>query len=159
MTTKIRGIVAGLLAVALAVTAVYAANTFQDLSGSKYAFANVQSHAAGDATADHPIFRCATSVACRIVKVTIIPGAAITGAATNNFNLNVKSWTAAGAATERANRDYASGTNETAMVARDLYAPATPLSIAAATHLTLERELVGTGLASPNIGVVVEWSN
>jgi hypothetical protein len=162
MRTRItwaHGALALLGILALASTLAWAANTFQDLSGVKYQFHNVQQHAAGDATQDHLIFRCATTVPCRVRKVTIVPGASITGAATNNFNLNVKSWTAAGSATERANRDYASGTNETAMVSRDLYAPAAPLSIEVGGHVTLERELVGTGLASPNIGVMVEWDN
>jgi hypothetical protein len=81
----------------------------------------------------------------------------VTGQATNTFNLNVKTWTAAAVATERANRDYGSGTNEVAMVSRDLWAPASPFELTAGMHVTLERELVGTGLASPNIGVAVEY--
>ena len=84
---------------------------------------------------------------------------AVTGAATNNFNLNLKSWTDAATpvATERANRDYGSGTDEIAMKARELYAPATALGLAAHEYLSLERQLVGTGLASPNIGVLIEY--
>lgn len=133
------------------------ANRFDDLVGPKYSMATIAAHAAGDATADHPVFRA--PVACRLRKVTIVPGAAVTGAATNNFNLNVKSWTDAATpvATERANRDYGSGTNEVAMKARDLYAPATPLSLAVGEYVSIERELVGTGLASPAIGVVIEY--
>jgi hypothetical protein len=132
---------------------------FADIRGPLVARANIQSHAAGDATADHPIYRA--PFACRIRKVTIVPAATITGAATNNFNLNLKSWTDAATpvATERANRDYGSGTNEVAMKARDLYAPATPLALAEGEYLSIERELVGTGLASPNIGVEVEYES
>lgn len=135
------------------------ATKFADISGALVAFATVPPHAAGDATQDHPIFRA--PFACDIREVRIIPGAAVTGAATNNFNLNLKSWTDAATpvATERANRDYGSGTNETAMKMRSLYKPATPLALAAGEYLSLERELVGTGLASPNIGVEIEYES
>ena len=100
------------------------------LLGSQYAVVTVPAHAAADLTADHPIFRA--PCACRIVSVTIVPGATITGANTNSANLNLKSWTDATTpvATELANRDYLSATNEVAMKARSFYAPAAPLALA-----------------------------
>ena len=132
------------------------ATPFADIRGPLVFRGNIQAHAAGDATQDHPVFRA--PFPCRLRKVTIVPAATITGVVTNNFNLNVKSWTDAATpvATERANRDYGSGTNEVAMKARDLYAPAAPLALAAGEYVSIERELIGTGLASPNIGVEVE---
>ena len=132
------------------------ATALSDIRGPFIFRANIQSHAAGDATADHPVFRA--PFPCRLRKVTIVPAATLTGQATNNCNLNVKTWTDAATpvATERANRDYGSGTNEVAMKARDLYAPATPPNMATGEYVSVERELVGTGLATPNIGVEVE---
>jgi len=127
------------------------------LLGSQYAVVTVPAHAAADLTADHPIFRA--PCACRIVSVTIVPGATITGANTNSANLNLKSWTDATTpvATELANRDYLSATNEVAMKARSFYAPAAPLALAVGQYLSLEREKVGSGLALPNFAVIVEW--
>lgn len=132
------------------------ATDFADTRGPIIFRGFIQAHAAGDATQDHPVFRA--PFPCKLRKLTIVPGATITGQATNSFHLNVKTWTDAATpvATERANRDYLSGTNEVAMKARDLYAPAAPPALAAGEYVSVERELLGTGMASPNIGVEVE---
>lgn len=126
-----------------------------DLLGQHVEEFTINNKVLGDATLDYPLFEARRP--CRLVSVEIVPGATITGQATNTFNLNVKTWTAAGVATERGNRDYLSGTNEVAMVKRSLYAPATPLNMAQGDHVTLERELVGSGLAMPALGVRVTY--
>jgi hypothetical protein len=132
------------------------ANTMHDLAGPLVQQTLIPPAAAGDATASRVVFMA--PFACRIRSVTIVPAAGITGQATNTFNLNVINRGVDGASsTEVANRDYLSGTNETAYTRRVLYQPSTPLSLAAGACLDLQRELVGTGLAMPSLLVVVEY--
>lgn len=126
------------------------------LSGPLFAHARVPSHAAADVTADHVIFRA--PFACKIRAVSIVPSAVLTGAATNSANLNVINRGADGlGTTELANRDYVSGVNEVAYVKRELYAPASPLEIAEGVVLSIQRELVGTGIVTPELHVQVEY--
>ena len=127
-----------------------------DIPGPLHAHGYVPAHAAADATLDHVIFRA--PFACKVRKVSIMFGATLTGADTNSANLNLINRGADGlGTTELANRDYASGTNDTAYVKRDHYAPASPLAVAQGVVLTMQREKIGTGLATPDIHVQVEY--
>ena len=112
--------------------------------------------AAATATQGNPIF--AAPFTCKVRKVVYYFGATVTGQATHYFNLNLfNRGTDGSGTTELANRDYASGTNDTAFVAREVYAPATYLSVATGVVLDLQRELVGTGLAMPAVWGYVEY--
>lgn len=130
----------------------------QHVPGTHYHHAHVEAHAAGDATTSHVVFEAPWD--CEIHKLRIIPAAAVTGANTNTFHLNlINRGTDGSGTTEIANRDYVSGTNESAYVGRDLYAPSTPLKVSKGNVLDLQRELVGTGLASPRLYIVVQFKS
>lgn len=127
-----------------------------DIPGVHVATAVMPASAAADATAEVPVFRA--PFACKVRKVVLVPGAAITGTATNYHNLNlINRGTDGSGTTELANRDYLNGTNESKAVARELYAPASYLALAAGAVLAIEKEKVGTGLALPAIQVIVEY--
>jgi len=112
--------------------------------------------AAADPTADFVVFEA--PVNCRIEKVKVIPGAAVTGADTNTRHLNLVNRGANGAgAAEVANYDLTSG-NGLGVAGLVLYAPAVPLAVVQGTQLALQIEKVGTGIALPPLGVVVEFS-
>lgn len=82
----------------------------------------------------------------------------ITGQNTNTFNVNlINRGTDGTGITELANRDYVSGTDESAYVERDLYAPSSYLEVSKGTVLDLQRELVGIGMASPRFLGYVEF--
>lgn len=126
-----------------------------DIPGTHIAQAVIPAHGSADATTGHPIFRAPFD--CTLTAVRIIAGADVTGQGTNYFNLNlINRGTSGTATTELANRDY-SGTavTETRGVPRTLYSTATNLS--AGTILEIEREKVGTGLASPAFLVEIEY--
>ena len=115
---------------------------------------SIPAHPATDATQDHIVYVAKRKVSVQLVAIT--PSQAITGQVTNNFNYNVRSGTSAGVFTERANRDYGSGVDEVAGVRQILYNPTDPgLELAAGETISIERELVGTGLASPHCAVEI----
>lgn len=132
------------------------ASSIHDIPGAHRATAYLSAAAAGDATDEEVVF--VAPFACKVRKVTVVPAAAVTGANTNSRNINlINRGTDGSGTTELANRDYLSGTNESKAVARDLYAPATYLALAAGVVLAVQSELVGTGLALPSFHVVVEF--
>ena len=127
-----------------------------DISGAQRVWFNIAPIAQGTATQSNVIFEA--PFACRIRSVQIFFGADVTGTATNYFNLNlINRGTDGAGTTELANRDYASGTNDSAFVKRALYAPSTYLAVAVNTVLDLQRELVAAGLAMPSLSGYVEF--
>ena len=112
--------------------------------------------AAADATADFVVFEA--PVNCKVEKVKVIPGAAVTGADTNTRHLNLINRGANGAGTtEIANYDLTSG-NDAGVAGLVLYAPPSPLAVVQGTQLALQVEKVGNGIALPPLAVVVEFS-
>ncbi|MEK6711647.1 MAG: hypothetical protein AABZ64_13820 [Nitrospinota bacterium] len=127
-----------------------------DTPGTHDQRAGIEPTAAADASKTHVIFEA--PVSCKIEKVKIIPGAAITGANTNTKHLNLinRGTNGAGAA-EIANYDLTLG-NDIGVAGLVLYAPASPLAAAQGTQLGLQVEQVGTGQALPPLAVVVEFA-
>lgn len=115
-------------------------------------FVTLPAHAAADATHKKEIF--VADRACRVKKVDIYPSLGVTGADTNTTHLNVLH-----GATEKANYDLILGNNLTVNAKKALYAPATPLAVAAGELLSLQFEKVGTGLLVPamTVHVVVDF--
>lgn len=93
-----------------------------------------------------------------ITAVRWIPGAAVTGAATNNFALQVQDLGAAGSGSAAVTtaKTYASGTNSVAYVPETFTIGAAP-TVAAGDVLALVRTVNGTGLASPRGTVEVQF--
>lgn len=112
--------------------------------------------AAADATANFVVFEA--PVNCKVEKVKVIPGAAVTGADTNTRHLNLinRGTNGAGAA-EVANYDLTLG-NDVGVAGLVLYAPVPALAVAQGTQLALQVEKAGTGIALPPLAVVVEFS-
>lgn len=118
--------------------------------------APIPAHAAATATESYPIFFADRAVKVR--KVSLVFSAAVTGTATNYTNVNlVNRGTDGTGTTELANIDYASGQDAVAMVETSLYAPTTPLAVAAGGVLAIQLEKVSTGLALPAMLAVVEY--
>jgi len=115
----------------------------------------IPEHAAGDPTDEHIVLVAPEK--CYIREVAIVPCANITGQATNYFNLNVITRKADGSSpTEIANRDYVAGVNETLGVKRVLFDGADGSQILEkGGTIDIQRELVGTGLATPQLLVTV----
>jgi len=114
---------------------------------------------AGDASKSWPVF-CAPDD-CKVLQVQIVPQATITGADTNSANLNLINKGSAGAGTtELGNIDFVNGTNATAFDAKDIVADtaiADATALSQGDVLAIEREKVGTGLAIPELIVVVTY--
>jgi len=127
----------------------------QDLIGVRQDNLILPAHAAATATEVIPVWKA--PYPCRLRKVRVTSGVVITGTATNYTNLNVQTVTAAGVATEKANKDYASGVNEAAHVTTDLYAPAGGQVLAVNDSVAIEIEKVGSGLALPSVLITIEF--
>lgn len=129
---------------------------WSSIAGSRRHWTLIAAHGAGDATTHHPIFVFPCNG--RLRSVTLVAGAAITGQNSNTFNLNlINLGTDGTGTTELANRDFVSGVNLSSGSPTSLYAPATPLDCAAGIVISLQRELAGSGLATPAILVIVDW--
>ena len=126
--------------------------SIHDVPGTQTVTTRVPAHAAGDATASHLVF--VAPFTCRVRAVQVTASAGVTGANTNTFNLNV---IRRPGTTELGNRDFTSGTNLAAFTPTDVYRPATPPILEAGQVLDLQRELVGTGLATPELLATVEF--
>lgn len=112
--------------------------------------------AAGDATKEWPVFYAER--ACRLLSVGVVPLATITGANTNTFHWNVRNkGTDGNGTTEIGNVDFVSGTNADDYDYREIVAETGGKSLSAGQVLTLQRELIGTGQASPEALVVVVY--
>jgi hypothetical protein len=134
------------------------AKTLQgDIPGATYqSTAYLPGHAAATATEVVPIFVAKQD--CRIVKVSLIPGAAVTGADTNTTNINLQDRGSDGAGTtEKANYDLTNGHDLAACDEYVLYNPATPFSLDAGKVLAIQFEKVSSGLLTPQMVAVVEY--
>lgn len=111
-------------------------------------FVVLPSHAAATATESITVF--VADRACRVKKVDFYASAAVTGDDTNRTNLNVLH-----NATEKANYDLSTGNDLAANTKKNLYAPATPLSLAAGDRIILQFEKVASGVLVPHSTVHV----
>jgi hypothetical protein len=126
-----------------------------DVPGTQREMVAVPAHAAATATEIVPIFEA--PVGAKIEKVIFRPGAAVSGADTNTTHLNVIDMGTGGAGTtELGNYDLTSGNDLTAGERKELYAPATPLSVSQNNLIGLQFQKVGNGLAVPAGSVIVE---
>jgi len=125
------------------------------IMGKHVASAPLIAHAAATATETLPIFYAHHS--CRIHKVVLVSGTAVTGANTDTTHINLQSITGV-TATERANYDLTSGNNITANTPGGLYEPATPLNLAAGDRLNIQYEKVGNGLLVPSVTYFVVYT-
>lgn len=127
-----------------------------DTPGTHDVQRGIEPTAAADASKTHVIFEA--PVSCKVEKVKVIPGAAITGANTNTKHLNLINRGANGVGTtEIANIDLVQGT-DIGVAGANLYAPASPLEVAQGVQLGLQVEQIGTGQALPPLAVIVEFS-
>lgn len=111
---------------------------------------------AADATAEWPIF--VAEVRARLLRVSIVAAATITGANTNTFHLNVLNKALVGVGTtEIGNRDFVSGTNSTGFQRYDIVAETAGKTMEAGEVLTLQREKIGTGMAMPQLLTIVTY--
>jgi len=126
-----------------------------DIPGGHYFPFRIQPIGSADPTVSHVILRVPWPA--RVRRVAYAFDADVTGQDTNTFNLNLINRGTAGAGTaELANRDYVSGTNDSAYVLRELYKPSDPLTVDAGTVLDLQREKVGNGMDMPGLWGFVE---
>lgn len=115
-----------------------------------------QAYVPGQATAgtadDWPVLVAERNLT--ITGVRWVPAAAVAGAATNNFALQVQNKGTGGAGTTGITtaKTYASGTNSVAHAAEALALSATAadLNVAAGETVALVRTVNGTGLAMPD---------
>ena len=127
-----------------------------EVSGPLFANGYVPAAAAATANSGHPIFRA--PFACKVRKVRITPGAAITGADTDTayFTLYFRGTDGSGT-TALATRMNVSGTNSVKSDRIDLYAPASPYDLAQDAVLEIQRTKFGNGLLVPDLLVEVEY--
>jgi hypothetical protein len=108
-------------------------------------FISVKSHAAATATERTYLYRA--DRACRLRKVNFIADAAVTGDNTNRTNLNLVH-----NSDEIANKDLVTTTGDLVQgTVYNLYAPATPRTMAAGDKLYLEHEKVSSGVLVPSL--------
>jgi hypothetical protein len=127
----------------------------QDISGDQ----PIKGYFTGNLTAGTPDENALDRAPFRgvITAVEFIPSAAITGAATNNFTLNIRNRGTAGVGTVvPATITFAAGVNAVAQAPITVPVSGTPanLALAAGDVLTVEKAVNGTGLACPD-GIVV----
>ena len=112
--------------------------------GSHYVVLPQAVHAAATATEERALIFFSQAV--KIIGMTLINDAAVTGNDTNRTNLNFKDRGTDGlGTTEKANFDLATGTNLVAYLGKAV--TITAWTQAAASAIGLEYEKVGTGLA------------
>ncbi len=117
---------------------------------------NIAATAAG-ATSEIPLYL--NGYLGNVTKVTFIPSATITGAATNNRTLSLINKGAAGSGTTViATLNFANGVNATAFVAKNIPLSGTSanLDFVVDSVITWKSELVGTGIADPGGLLIVE---
>lgn len=112
--------------------------------------------AAGDATEEWPLV--AFDKDATIHSVSWVPQTAVTGANTNTFHLNVRNLGSDGSATntEIGNVDFVSGTDASALQETGIVTSDT--AVVEGDVVSVQRELVGTGLATPEGAFVVVFS-
>ncbi len=132
------------------------ANFDHDIAGARVHQAIVRAHAAATVTELVNIFQAPFT--CAIRSVHIRPDAAITGADTDTTHVNLLNGGTVGTGTtELGNIDFTSGTDGAVGELLELFAPATPLALAAGALLKLQLEKVGNGLALPQFLAIVTF--
>lgn len=128
----------------------------KDLLGGNVKCAYFPAFGTTDSSKQVPVFLA--EFACKITKLSLVPQAAVTGQDTNTRHLNlINKGTDGSGTTELANCDLISGNDLSAMDEYVIYNPATPLDVPINTVLAIEGEKVGTGLATPEMLVQVEF--
>jgi hypothetical protein len=112
--------------------------------------------AAGDATEEWALV--AFDKDATVHSVSWVPQTAVTGANTNTFHLNVRNLGSDGAttSTEIGNVDFVLNTDAAALQETDIVS--TDTAVVAGDVVSVQRELVGTGLATPEGAFVVVFS-
>ena len=98
---------------------------------------------------------------CHVVAIYLQFATDVTGQDSHTFHLNlIDRGTAGTSSNEMANRDYTSGTNESAFVERTYYSPSgAGLGLVENQVLSLQREKVGNGMDMPAIFGYVEFAH
>ena len=109
--------------------------------------------AAAAATIRYPIFRAPFN--CRVKRVAVVPQGAVTGAG-DRRNLNIQDEGDGADNTEIANLDLATGTNLAAHIITDIDANLDNVMVKDEV-LSLESEKVASGVAVPELLVIVEF--
>jgi hypothetical protein len=117
-----------------------------DLTGTHVHNVPIALHAAATATETRLLW--VAPFKCKIVSIGAYFDVAATGDNTNTTNINtLNGGTAGTGTTEIGNKDYVLATDVVVGTEQVLYAPATPLAVAAGTHIRIQFEKVATGLA------------
>jgi hypothetical protein len=113
--------------------------------------------AAADATEDWSVFRCPFDGIIR--RVSWIPNADVTGAATNHFTLSVvnKGTDGNGTTAMGTAKTYDNGVNTTDFTEAVLVDSGDGIAVNKGQVIALRRTKVGTGLAMPEGAVVVHY--
>lgn len=128
----------------------------RDIPGNHQLTAYFPGHATAGSTKEAGLGRA--PFRCQVVSAIFIAAAAINGAATNYFTLNVRNRTTAGVGTViPAALAFSNGTNAVAQAPTSLTLSSTAadLIIAEGDVLTVEKAVSGTGLACPDGLVIV----
>jgi len=132
----------------------------EDVPGRHYQKTYINGQATIGTADDWPIFEASASPVL-IKRIGLIFAAAITGAATHNFALQVLNKGGAGAGSTAVTDvlTFGSGTDAVAYDAKELVLSATEANLALAKGdvLALVRTINGNGLAQPDCMVVVEY--
>lgn len=130
---------------------------FQDLPGDQPIVGYFPGHATAGSAKECAIGRALFRGV--ITAVEFIASAAVTGAATNNFTLNVRNRTGAGVGTQvPATLTFGNGTNAVAQAPTSLTLGATAqVTVNAGDVITVEKAVNGTGLACPDGEVIVHF--
>lgn len=126
----------------------------QDLPNDLFATVTIPAEATAGNADSWPAWRA--PYAATITGVRWIPGAAVTGANTNNFALTVNNKTQTLGVTTT--KTYASGTNSVASTPEVLTLTAN-VNVAAGDVIAFDRTVNGTGLASPagHLEITYRW--
>lgn len=130
-----------------------------DIPGAHVQHASLKGHLAATVTETTGVF--SAPFKCKIRSISVRWDAAITGADTNTTHINViNAGTAGAGTTELAAVDYVAGTDAVKGAVVSLYAPASPLEVAAGTLIQLQHEKVASGLLIPSglVTIVYEGS-
>jgi hypothetical protein len=130
-----------------------------DIPGTHFAQARLGAMATAATADEWCVFRAPGPVT--IKKLSIAWNASITGAATDNFAVAAQNKGTAGTGTTAVSdtKTYTSGVNATAFLPDDLTLSTTAanLELAANEVLSIKRTVNGTGLASPDGLVLIEY--
>lgn len=109
--------------------------------------------AAATASTTFPVLTALSGQPLLVKRVSITPGAGVTGANSNTKHINVLD-----NSTELTSLELVLGTDLTTLTDRELYAPTSPRTLDAGDVLSVQVEQVGSGLAIPPLLVTVEYA-